>query len=67
MVNLELLRKKRKEKRLRQEDLSRALGKSLSYYALMENGLVKVSLEAVRVLRRELSLTKEESEKIFGL
>jgi len=67
MVNLELLRKKRKEKRLRQEDLSRALGKSLSYYALMENGLVKVSLEAVKVLRRELSLTKEESEEIFGL
>jgi len=67
MVDLELLRKKRKEKRLRQEDLSRALGKSLSYYALMENGLVKVSLEAVKVLRRELSLTKEESEEIFGL
>lgn len=67
MVDLELLRKKRKEKRLRQEDLSRALGKSLSYYTLMENGLIKVSLEAVKVLRRELRLTKEESEKIFGL
>ncbi len=67
-VNLELLRKIREERGARQIDLTNALGKSRAYYTLLERGYFKnISIETMKIIRKELKLTPEESYKIFGV
>jgi len=66
-VNLELLKQIRQEKRVRQTDISKALGKSKAYYTLIETGHIKVSLEAMKTIIRTLDLTQEQSKEIFGI
>lgn len=67
-INWELLRKIRKEKRIWQTEISEALGKTSTYYNLMENGRIKrVPLEDVKIIIKAVDLTPEQSKEVFGV
>lgn len=65
-MNLKLLAAKREEKGLTQEQMGNYLGyKSKSSYCMMENGKIKITIEAAKKIKNILQLTNKEFNTIF--